>query len=343
MAQPRRGRRGTGERACRPRCATCCPRTPTATEAGRAAARRPTRARAPSRSAPAKRAWAGSPSFRRRAAERRAGRLDPADGGADRDRTLARRRRRPRPAARLLGSAARPRLRRSARSARRRAGARHRARAGLRRRRGRRRRARRGVAAQKNAEIRRVCLDMLGTRTRRSRRDRTRRRLLLPRPGAARSRRGQRAHGGDADSARHRARRARRARSSAASGATPRCSRVAQSVDEAREAMTIARRMFGGGRVMPYDDLGIYPLLHRSGATREEWRAFATRVLEPLRAVRREASDRTRAHAAALLRRRTEHQRGRCATQRAPAYRLLSPAPDRRDRPARPRLARTIS
>ena len=59
---------------------------------------------------------------------------------------------------------------------------------------------------------------------------------------------------------------------------------VAQSVDEAREAMTIARRMFGGARVMPYDDLGVYPLLHRTGATREDWRTFATRVLDPLRA-----------------------------------------------------------
>ena len=35
---------------------------------------------------------------------------------------------------------------------------------------------------------------------------------------------------------------------------------------------------------MPYDDLGVYPLLHRTGATREDWRAFATRVLDPLRA-----------------------------------------------------------
>jgi DNA-binding PucR family transcriptional regulator len=59
---------------------------------------------------------------------------------------------------------------------------------------------------------------------------------------------------------------------------------VARSVDEAREAMIIARRMFGGGRVIPYDDLGVYPLLHRTGATREDWRAFATRVLDPLRA-----------------------------------------------------------
>jgi len=42
--------------------------------------------------------------------------------------------------------------------------------------------------------------------------------------------------------------------------------------------------MFGGGKVMPYEDLGIYPLLHRGGAQREEWKAFAERVLEPLRA-----------------------------------------------------------
>jgi DNA-binding PucR family transcriptional regulator len=42
--------------------------------------------------------------------------------------------------------------------------------------------------------------------------------------------------------------------------------------------------MFGGGKVMPYEDLGIYPLLHRGGAQREEWKAFAEGVLEPLRA-----------------------------------------------------------
>ena len=59
---------------------------------------------------------------------------------------------------------------------------------------------------------------------------------------------------------------------------------VARSVDEAREATTIARRMFGGGKVMPYEELGIYPLLHRGGGTKDEWKAFADRVLEPLRA-----------------------------------------------------------
>jgi purine catabolism regulator len=59
---------------------------------------------------------------------------------------------------------------------------------------------------------------------------------------------------------------------------------VARSVDEARESMTIVRRMFGGGKVMPYEELGVYPLLHRGGASRDEWHTFADRVLEPLRA-----------------------------------------------------------
>jgi sugar diacid utilization regulator len=58
---------------------------------------------------------------------------------------------------------------------------------------------------------------------------------------------------------------------------------VANSVDQAREALTIARRMFGGGRVMAHDDLGVYPLLARGGAERAEWKAFSNRVLEPLR------------------------------------------------------------
>jgi purine catabolism regulator len=57
-----------------------------------------------------------------------------------------------------------------------------------------------------------------------------------------------------------------------------------RTVDEARESMFIARRLFGGSRVMPYDDLGIYPLLLRGGATSAELRAFSERILEPLRA-----------------------------------------------------------
>jgi len=56
-----------------------------------------------------------------------------------------------------------------------------------------------------------------------------------------------------------------------------------KTVDEARESMFIARRLFGGARVMPYDDLGIYPLLLRGGATADELRAFGQRVLAPLR------------------------------------------------------------
>ncbi len=137
-------------------------------------------------------------------------------------------------------------------------------------------------AVQKNAEIRRVCLDTLGTRTRdvvviergggffflvpaplevdaaNARTAAT----LIPR-GIARAGLDVRVVGGV--------------------GRHAEMIAVAQSVDESREAMTIARRMFGGGRVMPYDDLGVYPLLHRTGATREDWRTFATRVLDPLR------------------------------------------------------------
>jgi sugar diacid utilization regulator len=136
------------------------------------------------------------------------------------------------------------------------------------------------VAAQRNAEIRRVCLDTLGTRTgdvvviergggff-----------FLVPAPLEV-----------DAANARTAATLIPRGIGRAGLdvkvvGRHAEMISVAQSVDEAREAMTIARRMFGGGRVMPYDDLGVYPLLHRTGATREDWRMFATRVLDPLRA-----------------------------------------------------------
>ena len=57
-----------------------------------------------------------------------------------------------------------------------------------------------------------------------------------------------------------------------------------RTVDEARESMFIARRLFGGSRVMPYDDLGVYPLLLRGGVTAAELKAFSDRVLAPLRA-----------------------------------------------------------
>jgi sugar diacid utilization regulator len=139
------------------------------------------------------------------------------------------------------------------------------------------------IATQKNAEIRRVCLDTLGTRTGEV--------IVIERGGgffflvpaplevdAANARtaatlipRGLTRAGLDVKVV-------------GGVGRHAEMISVAQSVDEAREAMIIARRMFGGGRVMPYDDLGVYPLLHRTGATREDWRAFATRVLDPLRA-----------------------------------------------------------
>jgi len=59
---------------------------------------------------------------------------------------------------------------------------------------------------------------------------------------------------------------------------------VARSVEEARESLIIVRRMFGGGRVMAHEDLGFYPILLRGIASREELHEFAQRVLEPLRA-----------------------------------------------------------
>jgi len=138
------------------------------------------------------------------------------------------------------------------------------------------------VAGQRNAEIRRVCLDVLGSRTGDV--------VVVERGGgffflvpaplevdAANARtaatlipRGMQRAGLDVKVV-------------GGVGRHAEMIHVAQSVDQAREAMTIARRMYGGGRVMPYEDLGVYPLLHRTGATREEWRAFATRVLDPLR------------------------------------------------------------
>ena len=57
-----------------------------------------------------------------------------------------------------------------------------------------------------------------------------------------------------------------------------------RTVEEARESMFIARRLFGGSRVMPYDDLGVYPLLLRGGTSQADLRAFSDRVLAPLRA-----------------------------------------------------------
>lgn len=58
---------------------------------------------------------------------------------------------------------------------------------------------------------------------------------------------------------------------------------LAQSIEEAVAAMTIARRIHGSGQVGVYDDLGIYPLLLR-GAGQPQLREFAARTLAPLRA-----------------------------------------------------------
>jgi hypothetical protein len=60
--------------------------------------------------------------------------------------------------------------------------------------------------------------------------------------------------------------------------------RAGRSVEDSREAMFITRRLFAGSHVMPYDTLGAYPLLMRGGASREDWRTFAERVLRPLHA-----------------------------------------------------------
>jgi hypothetical protein len=59
---------------------------------------------------------------------------------------------------------------------------------------------------------------------------------------------------------------------------------VRRTVEDARESMFITRRLFEDSRVVAYEDLGIYPLLVRSGVSIDEWRAVADRVLAPLRA-----------------------------------------------------------
>ncbi len=56
-----------------------------------------------------------------------------------------------------------------------------------------------------------------------------------------------------------------------------------RTVDESRESMFIARRLYDGSRVMPYEDLGFYPLLMRGNAAPPELRGFSDRVLAPLR------------------------------------------------------------
>jgi hypothetical protein len=56
-----------------------------------------------------------------------------------------------------------------------------------------------------------------------------------------------------------------------------------RSIEEAQAALTIARRVYGLGRVGVYEDLGAYPLLLGGGDT-SALREFARRTLAPLRA-----------------------------------------------------------
>lgn len=58
---------------------------------------------------------------------------------------------------------------------------------------------------------------------------------------------------------------------------------VSGGVAAAEASLAIARRIYGGGRVASYDELGAYPLLH-GGADAQALRAFAEATLAPLRA-----------------------------------------------------------
>jgi hypothetical protein len=52
---------------------------------------------------------------------------------------------------------------------------------------------------------------------------------------------------------------------------------------EAREALSLGRRLFGRGSIAVYPDLGIYALLH-GGGDREDFVRFAAELIEPLQA-----------------------------------------------------------
>lgn len=56
---------------------------------------------------------------------------------------------------------------------------------------------------------------------------------------------------------------------------------VPLSLREAREALSLGRRLFGRGSMAVYPDLGVYALLH-AGADREAFVEFAERLIEPL-------------------------------------------------------------
>lgn len=58
---------------------------------------------------------------------------------------------------------------------------------------------------------------------------------------------------------------------------------VPLSLDEARQALTLGRRLFGRGAVAVFADLGIFALLH-AGADRDAFSQFASRLLDPLAA-----------------------------------------------------------
>lgn len=58
---------------------------------------------------------------------------------------------------------------------------------------------------------------------------------------------------------------------------------LSRSADQALTSLTIARRLYGIGKVGVYDDLGVYPLLFE-GAGIEQLREFAGRTLAALRA-----------------------------------------------------------
>jgi sugar diacid utilization regulator len=56
-----------------------------------------------------------------------------------------------------------------------------------------------------------------------------------------------------------------------------------EAVAQAEAALAISRRIYGGGRIASYDELGAYPLLY-SGAGAAQLRAFSEQTLAPLRA-----------------------------------------------------------
>ncbi|MBV8197730.1 MAG: helix-turn-helix domain-containing protein [Candidatus Eremiobacteraeota bacterium] len=59
--------------------------------------------------------------------------------------------------------------------------------------------------------------------------------------------------------------------------------RLQRGAETARAALAVGRRIYGGGRVVAYDELGAYSLVYE-GADIERLRAFAAEVLAPLRA-----------------------------------------------------------